>query len=219
MKQNILLTSILGLLLVLSLTLFSYPYLVANWRECISAPGCSCLLQGTMLPLTPSITESAGCFLNSHSAYQAFLNRVEMADINGIEFNELKDILYNALDNMEKAKAAYANVKTAALKVPNDPVMIDKLMKFDYDSFQVNYDLIGPIFEKVKGFLIKGDVSGIDDAMLANMDNILRQLYEVKAALAKTQLPDIALLWQLNQSYTNAQLFGQYMSQIIKANL
>jgi hypothetical protein len=176
-------------------------------------------LQGTTSTLKIYITESAGYFLNSHSTYQTFLNRVEMADVNGIDFIELKDILYNSTAYMEKAKAAYANVKAASEKIPMDTIMINKLQNFDYDGFQVKYGLIKPIFVKVKKLLLKGDIPGLDAAVLANMENILKQLYEVKALVDKSQTPDIAGLWRLNQSYAEAQLFGQYIAQIIKANL
>ncbi|MCU0289463.1 MAG: hypothetical protein MUF15_24085, partial [Acidobacteria bacterium] len=115
--KRMMIQSVLGLMLILSFTLISYPDLVANWRECLNTPGCSCTLQGTTSTLKIYITESAGYFLNSHSAYQTFLNRVEMADVKGIDFIELKDILYNSTAYMEKAKAAYANVKAASEKI------------------------------------------------------------------------------------------------------
>ncbi|HLP59374.1 MAG TPA: hypothetical protein VK186_11115 [Candidatus Deferrimicrobium sp.] len=217
--NQIMVKSILGLMLVLLLKLTTFPLMVANWRECVSAPGCGCTLQGVTSSLQPYIVESAGYFLNSHSDYQTFLNRVEMAENNGADTNEWRAILNSAVANMEKAKAAYANVKAAAGKVTNDPVMIDKLAKFDYDGFQVKYGLIVPIFEKVKTLLVKGDMAGLDDAVLANMDSILNQLYEVRTILDNTQTTDIALLWRLNQSYAEAQLSGQYISEIIKANL
>lgn len=198
----------------------SYARIEANWRECASAPGCTCVSLAATFSATATlkmfIVESAGYFLNSHSAYQAFLNRVEMTDLKGADYNEMRDILYSAIDNMEKAKAAYTNLKTASEKIPYNQEMIDQLMKFDYDGFRVKYGLMESIFEKLKVLLGKGDIAGFDGAVLANMDTILSKLYEVKAAVDEDQLPEIAHLWRANQAYVEAQLFAQYMSEVFR---
>ena len=200
---------------------FSYAYVAANWRECLVAPGCSCTLT---LQVTPStiptlktyIMESTGYFLTSHSDYQDFLNRVEMSDIKGVDYKELRELIYSAIDNMEKAREAYVNLKTASEKIPYNQEMIDRLMIFDYDGFRVKNGLLEPIFSKIKNLLGQGDVVGLDDAVLANMDTILNKLYEVKAAVDKNLVPEIALLWRATQAYFEAQLFGQYMSEVFR---
>jgi hypothetical protein len=198
-------------------TLISFALIEANWRECANAfVGCNSQSQSLTPILKTYVIESAGYFLNSHSDYQAFLNRVEMSEINGIDYNTLREILYSAIENIEKAKAAYSNLKTASEKIPYNQAIIDKLMKFDYDGFQVQYELIEPIFTKVKIFLSKGDIAGFDLTMLANMDMILSKLYIIKSTVDKDQLPEISRLWRANQAYTEAQLFGQYMSEIFK---
>ncbi len=199
----------------------AFAYVWGNWRECASAPGCSCTLtlqltQDTGSPLKTYVVESAGYFLKSHAAYQEFLNRVEMSESNGIDSEEFKNTLYNAIDNMEKAKAVYTNLKTASEKIPYHQEMIDQLIKFDYDGFRIKYGLIEPIFEKVKTLLGKGDIAGFDEAVLANMDTILSKLYEIKSSVDKGLVPETALLWRGNQAYAEAQLFGQYVSEVFR---
>jgi hypothetical protein len=165
------------------------------------------------------IVESAGFFLKSHASYQDFLNLVEMTDLNGADYIEMRSFLYNAVDYMEKAYAIYSNLKIASEKIPYDQVMIDRLLKFDYDGFQAKFGLLAPVFEKVKSLLAKGDIAGFDDEVLNNMDTILNQLYEVRDLVDKEQSPDISLLWRLTQSYFETQLFGQYASEVFKANI
>jgi len=197
----------------------AYALVWGNWRECASAPGCSCTLtldiKKSMSPsLKPYILESAGYFLKSHAAYQEFLNLVEMSESNSIDAEEFKNKLYNAVDNMEKAKIAYSNLKTASEKIPYNQEMIDQLMKFDYDGFRIKYGLNEPVFEKLKAFLGKGDIAGFDDAVIANMDAILIKLCEIKSAVDKGLTPEISNLWRISQAYAEAQLFGQYMSEV-----
>ena len=198
---------------------FSYARIAFNWRECLVAPGCTCevtlaITKSTIPSLRTYIMESTGYFLTSHSDYQDFLNRVEMSDIKGIDYKELRELIYSAIDNMEKAREAYVNLKTASEKIPYHQEMIDQLMKFDYDGFRVKNGLLEPIFSKIKNLLGKGDIVGLDNAVLANMDAILIKLYEVKAAVDKDLAPEIGLLWRTTQAYFEAQLFGQYMSEV-----
>jgi len=200
---------------------FSYARIAANWRECLVAPGCTCevtldITKSTIPILKTYIIESAGYFFDSYAAYQSFLSRVEIADINGVDYKELKTILYSAIDHIEKARAAYENVKLIAAKTSNHQEMIDKLMKFDYDGFRIQYGLNEPIFERVKSLLITGDIPGLDDTVIANMDAVLKQLYTARAIVDKDSTPDVSILWRINQAYAEAQLFGQYMSEVFR---
>jgi len=183
-----------------------------NWRDCINSNDCtedsSTSLLGTY------ILESAGYFLKSNAAYQEFLYCVEMSESKGIESADFKNALYNAIDNMKKSNAAYSNLKTASEKIPYNQEMIDQLMKFDYDGFRIKNGLNEPIFEKLRAFLSKGDIAGFDAAVIANMDAILSRLYELKVSVDKGMVPEIALIWRTSQAYTEAQLFGQYMSEV-----
>lgn len=194
----------------------AYAFVWGNWRECANTPACSSTVQTEYFLLKTCIEESAGNFLNSHSNFQAFLNRVELAESNGLDRSELKEILYIVIENMEKAKAAYTNFKTASEKIPYNQAMIDQLKIFDYDGFRVQYGAIEPIFAKVKNYLRKGNIRGFDAAVLTNMDIILKKLYMIKGAVNKDQMPEISLLWRANQAYIEAQLFGQYMSEVFK---
>jgi hypothetical protein len=199
----------------------AFAYVWQNWRECASAPGCSCTvtpdIKKSMSPsLKPYILESAGYFLKSNAAYQEFLYLIEMSESSGIDSVEFKNTLYISIDNMEKAKIAYSNLKTASEKIPYNQEMIDQLMKFDYDGFRIKNGLNEPIFEKLRAFLGKGDIAGFDAAVIANMDAILSRLYELKVSVDKGLAPEITLIWRTNQSYTEAQLFGQYMSEVFR---
>jgi hypothetical protein len=212
------------MVLVLSLSLLSYPDLVANWRECLAAPGCTCTPQGLAVEvettaLKTKIADSAGYFLLSHSNFQSFLNRVEMSELNKVDNNELRAFINRAVDNMKKAKATYIKVKKTAKKIPFNNILIERLQAFDFDRFQSQYGLLSPIYDRVKTKLSKGDIAGLDDGVIFNMGRILNQLNQVKAVVDKGQLPDIQVLWRIFQSYVEAQLYGQYISEIIKANI
>ncbi len=219
--KNLILKCFVVLFICYFCTPISFAIIWQNWRECANAPGCSCTLtlqvtQETTPTLKTYVVASAGYFLKSHDAYQEFLYCIEMSESNGIDSAEFKNTLYRAIDNMEKANAAYSNLKTASEKIPYNQEMIDRLMKFDYDGFRIKNGLNEPIFEKVKDLLIIGDIPGLDDSVISNMDVILKQLYTARTIVDKDSVPDVSILWRITQSYFEAQLFGQYMSEVFR---
>lgn len=211
----------LALVISFICTQVSFAAIWGNWRECVSSPGCSCTLtlqatSETTTTLKSYVVESAGYFLKSHAAFQQFLYCLEMSESGGADSADFKITLYSAIENMEKARAAYNNLKFASEKIPYNQEMIDKLMKFDYESFRVKNGFNEPVFEKLRTFLGKGDIAGFDGAVIANIDDILNKLYVIKASVDKGLLPEIALPWRTNQAYAEAQLFGQYMSEVFR---
>lgn len=198
-------------------TQVSFARIWGNWRDCVNSNDCtgdsSTSLLGTY------ILESAGYFLSSHSDYQTFLTQVELSESNCLNYNDLREIIYSTIENMEKSRASYANLKAAAEKIPYNQKIIEQLMKFDYNGFMIRYDLNEPVFMKIKTYLCKGDIPGFDSAILVTFDSILDQLYLIKNSVDKDQLPEISLLWRINQAYAEHHLLGQYLSEVLKAIL
>jgi hypothetical protein len=204
----------LGVLILILFNSITYSRIVGNWAECGFGECGAESKSLTSFTIRIYIIEGAGYFLNSHSGIQAFLNRVELSELNGIDFNEMREILYKAIEDMEKAKASYYNLKQVADKTPYNPIMINFLLDFDYDGFQKEKGLNLTIFETVRNYLSKGDIRGIFSTFLTNNESILEQLYTIKELLDADKLPEISILWRLNQSYTDNQFFGQYTSEI-----
>ncbi|MCP5104631.1 MAG: hypothetical protein GY950_14695 [bacterium] len=196
--------------------------IVGNWSECAFEEECNdpeTSNSGTGSGIGIYIVDGAGFLLNSHSGMTAFLNRVEMAEFNGTDFNELREILYQAAEDMEKAKSAYYNLKNAAAQKTYSQPVITKLSQFDYDGFQTANGLNAGIFGDVKNYLHQGDIRGIYDRFLQQSEAILEQLYIVKASVDSDNIPDISSLWRINGDYSEFILFGQYTSEVFKAIL
>ncbi len=216
---------ILGLLVLGLFTFNSYSAITFNWSDCAYRGECDGGEAASliMVPMSTSmhtyIVEGAGYFLDSHSNLQAFLSRVEMSEINGIDYNELREILYKTIEDMEKAREAYYNLKIKADNTPYEENVIEQLGAFDYDGFQEANGLIPFIFEKVKGYLSKGDVRGVYANGLSNTETILEKLYTVKESVDADQFPDIKDLWRISQFYSENQGFGQYTSEIFRTIL
>ena len=159
----------------------------------------------------------AGHFLKSHSDFQMFLNKIEFAEINGTNFDELRNILVGAINSMESSKNSYFDLKTVAFETPYNQSVIDLLKNFAYDAFTYGKDLNWQVFEKLKGFLINGDITGTYVKIHADTVEILELLCAVKQSVDSEIFPDIKDLWLLNQKYSNSLFFGQYLAMIFES--
>lgn len=162
------------------------------------------------------IIDGAGYFLQSHSHMLLLLNKVELSELYGPDYPGMQAVVNNALDNMQKAGETYKSLIAAAKETPYDPEVITKLMMFDYDTFRETNGLNKDIFSRIKKYLVKGDVIGLYVLLEADMTLIIAQLQSVKTSMDAGTMPEISLLWRLNQTYSESLLTGQYISEVFK---
>lgn len=210
-----------GILTLIIFVSISYPMVIGNWSDCVVQPGCDGTerVSGTGINLSVYVVQSAGHFLNSYSLWNTFLNRVEMSELNGLDYRELRENLYRAIEEMEKANALYLDISAVAGKTAYVQPVVDCLIAFDYKTFQKEMNLNAVIFSQVQEFLANGNIRGVYNTMLLNTSIILEQLYEVKEYVDTDTFPKIQGLWQINQEYAEFGLFGQYISQVFYAVL
>ena len=160
------------------------------------------------------VIEAAGYFLNSQSDFLLLLNKIEMMEIDGIDYAELQQVINNTVIDMEKARAKYYDLIQLADSTPIAIPRITQLMNFNYMSFQESKGLNSGIYDEVKTYLIGGDVRGLYYQFLANIQSILDRLNLIKADVDAEVIPSTSGLWRVNQLYTEALLFGQYTAEI-----
>lgn len=167
-------------------------------------------------PLTISalIIDGARYFFNSYSDQLIFLNKIEMSEVVGVNFNDLREMLYRSIENMELAKDTYTDLVKNATVTPYKLAVIERLKKLDYENFQNRNGLNGIIFKKVEHYLAKGDVTGFFCKVLVDSETILDMLYVLKEVVDKDQLPLNRDIWKLAQAYSEFHLAGQYAAQV-----
>lgn len=159
------------------------------------------------------VLKGAGYFLNGYADTLLFLNSMELAKLEGLQYNQLTKIITDAATEMENAYVTYAALEQEAAQVPYNPNVISQLEMFDYNGLMVKNNLNPVIFKKVEGYLSKGDIRGIYHYLYAAVESILPIQYRIKAAVEAGKSPDVADLWILNQTYSETLLFGQYVAQ------
>jgi hypothetical protein len=194
--------------------------MIAN-ESCRGFGGDNCDRGGTSSLAVPSsqtieqyIVEGAGYYLQSYSDMLLLLNKVEMSEIYGLNYEEAQGIINSAINRLENAKTAYFGLKTLAAVTPYNPDVIHLLVTFDYKNFQKEKGLNPYIFNQVETFLSKGDIRGVYDKLYEDIDTILGKLYNVKYSLDKNEFPVLEELWRINQVYSESISFGQDVAEV-----
>ncbi|MCP5046063.1 MAG: hypothetical protein GY940_02755 [bacterium] len=160
------------------------------------------------------IIRGAGYFMRSYSDTLLVLNRIEMSDLEGVDFEQLRLMVDQAIEGMEITRDTYIQLNNKVNSTPYNPVMIGKLLVFDYQKFGVEKGLNGNIFKTVRNYLSEGDLRGAYAYFLSGVENILNNLNQVKQSVDTGNLPDNEVIWRLNQQFSEAQLFGQYVAEV-----
>ena len=158
----------------------------------------------------------AGHFLKSHADFQLFLNKIELSEITGPNYDEWQGILNSAITGMENAAATYGELKNLAAVTPYNPEVIEKLKSFDYPGFMENKNLNQDIFKQVENLLGQGNVTGVYEKIFLDTGVILEALYRVKQEIDQKLFPTIYNLWELTRLYANSLFFGQYTAVVFK---
>jgi hypothetical protein len=165
-------------------------------------------------PLKTLIITGAGHFIQSHARFQQFLHKIELAELYGVNYDELRGILNETISSIESAKTTYYDFIKLAAVTPYDQSFIAALESFDYDDSRERNNLNAVIFSRLASLLRSGNLTGVYEDIYAMTGEISRLLHVVKASVDKDIFPGITVLWEINQVYFDGYLFGQYAAMI-----
>lgn len=192
-----------------------FPRIVANWTDEAYVPTTDPRLKtASSSSMNTNIIEGAGYMLAGYSDYLLFLNKIELSELKGIDYTELKILIDRAISNIEQATDMYRNLYNIALTTPYNSSMIDKLKTFDFVSFEKEKRLTSSVFKKVAIYLAIGDVNGMYNRLILECENILSRMKSIKEAIDTETFPEISDLWRLNQNFSELSLFGQFNAEV-----
>jgi hypothetical protein len=225
MKQIISLSIIISVLLMFTVNINGL--MIANESNkayCGGDSGDPCppdtLKASTKSSYFPTIREliiaGGGYMLKSSMYINGFLNKIELSgpSPNRTYYKGLQGTLNSAIYYMEKARFAYFQLNNLAGETPYNQNVINRLIGFDYNSFQQEYKLFPSIFFKVKELLSLGDVTGVYSELYSYCNQILDLLYIIKRDVDTGIFPELSIVWDVNQYYSEFKLFGQYVARI-----
>ena len=157
------------------------------------------------------ITESASYYLQGTGDIQTLLNLVELQDVKGIDYLEMRRLVDSALQNISNARLTYEKLVSKAEATPYNPVVIEILKAFDYDSFMLENRLNETIFKKAAGYLSNVDITGAFKHVLAAVRYMEFLLTAVKTEMDFNRLEKY---WQLNELCAETTLFGGFIARV-----
>ncbi|MCK4762511.1 MAG: hypothetical protein KAW12_09975 [Candidatus Aminicenantes bacterium] len=160
------------------------------------------------------VAQGASFYLKGYSDIQTLLNLIELEESNGVNFDELNNIVDSAVFHMNNAVYNYDLLIKEAEVTPLDEGFKLKLMTFDYPGFAAEKGLNIVIFQECESYLKQGDVTGMFRHTHSAFIDILGILESVKKTVEKNNLPDLTVLWELNENCAELSLFGQYASRV-----
>jgi hypothetical protein len=223
MKSRFLVITIISIVIaILGSGMELYAYLSNNKSQCAFDENCDNNTSTGTSKTTVNYKENLGYliaeggsrFLFSIANIHHFLGEVEASEIKGIDLNEIKNILDEAITSMEKSQATYAQLKDLADEIPYNNTVIDKLIEFDYTEFQKKSGFLSSIFSDVKAYLSSGDVRGVYKQFYHNIGDLLSDMNNLKTDIESGIAPNLDKIWRLNQKCSEYKLFGQYVAEV-----
>jgi hypothetical protein len=223
-KKNLILTIFVGVMILLVTPAGVFSRLLSNgagggYDESDGTSVAKTADLGTAGTIETHVITGAGYYLNAYSDILLFFNRVELSDLKGMDYNESRQLLDRALDNMINALKTYERLIKKAGLTPYNETVISKLLDFDYNGFMQERGLNSVIFGKVEDYLKRGDITGMCRQMYTEFIVIVGILYSVRDELYLEKLPEMSKLWRLNERCSQTLLFGQYASRVFYAVL
>jgi hypothetical protein len=195
---------------------FCFPYIYYNgstggYDQNSQPPG----IQGN-ISMEILVIEGAGYFYQGHAKVQTLLNIVELQDIKSIDYIELKKLVKCALIKIISARLSFEELIKSAESTPYNLDVIEKLNKFDYETFMKENGLNPFIFGMVRDYLVAGDITGTYKYAYGNFTEIEQLLLKIQSSVVENRLPELEIFWRVNELCAGETLFGSYIARVFK---
>jgi hypothetical protein len=196
---------------------YCFPWVYFNgatgsYNESTQPPG----IQSNM-PMEILLIEGAGYFLQTQSKVQTILKMVEWQDIKFIDYIEFNQMVKIALINITNARLSFEELIKVAEVTPYNLEVIGQLNRFDYDNFLKDNNLNPFIFDMVRDYLEKGDITGTFKYLSERLKEIEHLLLIIQEFTAENNLPGLSICWSLNERCAETTLFGSYIARIFNS--
>lgn len=129
---------------------------------------------------------------------------------NDYDFSGNLSRLNTAIDNLKIAQEKYTCAGQLALKAGYSNSKVKRLKAYDYDSFAASAQLNAVVKEKVKYFLMAGDVTGFYNSFGEEVGQLVELLEDIRKSMEANIKPTPPQFWKVLQKISVLTLFGNY---------
>jgi hypothetical protein len=169
-------------------------------------------LSGAANEIEALVIRGAGEYLQAYAATLMFLNQLEIQSLQGIDYANCRDILTGSTAHLDQAMETYRLLIQRAETTPYNAAVLLRLRDFDYKGIMERNGFDGVIIEKVKGQLMRGDITGFYKMIYTRMNRAKALLQEINTDVCQNKMPPVITLWQLNRMYSNTLMAGQFVA-------
>ena len=157
-----------------------------------------------------SVIEGAIHFLEAQSQVNLLLKEVERSARQPLDHASALAHADKAISELEKSIEQYDQAISVGKQKGYLDEKIQKFKIFNYDVFGSARGLNRDVMTVVKAYFTAGNILGAYQQRVEHLSEILIILHQIKEKLTDQQTPDISLVWNLYQRFSEASLFGNY---------
>ncbi len=188
--------------------------LLSNCSNVIPTHGPSIAASDPEKAMEEIIEESGGWFLRSYTFFLMILDKVEMSNIEGLDFEVFAKYTSQAIECLNRSNTLNGLLIDIAEATPYHEGVQEKLKTLDYQAFREKYNLTEVVFKNVAGYLSQGDIRGLLLNKYNQRTRMVDMLYTIQSYVEAKQMPPLADLWDLYQEYSHSLLAGQITARI-----
>jgi hypothetical protein len=219
-KSKSFIFTLFTILILLILDTYSFPYISLNGSggSYSGTDGETIIItDGAVNAVENYVIEGAGFFLDGYSNILSLSDTIESSQLrstNDIDFSKDIDI---AISSINSAIGSYELLVKTAESTPYNQIVIKKLLNFDYDKFAKSKSLNQVVFSDAKNYLSTGDITGLYKEILSRHFKILNFLKRARLQTSTNGIPEIELIWQLNDLASQTLMLGQYVAMVFSS--
>lgn len=163
------------------------------------------------------VEESAVHFSTSFSEFLKITAKLEASGLDKLDYKGLAAISRNSLGEIEFCRDLYKELVNRAEQTPYNSVFIEKLKRFDYAAFTRGRGLNTPLYNKVRGFLVRGDLNGLLKLFSNKTETLTGLVAQVDHEISRTGCVTLESIWSVNDAFAELMLLEQYAARIFKS--
>ncbi len=157
-----------------------------------------------------NVVVGASNFLSSHATFSLFLAEYEKSSNQPADLEKMHSHLAETIALLEISKDFYIRAREIGARIGYIEKKTGWFRAYNYENIIVNHSLKPEIALQVKSFLATGDILGVYQKNISNIDNLIERLTKIQLGIAKKVKPKVEIIWKIMEEYSDTLKFGTY---------
>ena len=206
-SKKIIMMTVLFTFLTILFTTNSYGWIKLNGSELGFNPEDQKIIE-------EEIISGASNFLQSYSTILVLFYGLEIRQFQGINYQEMNDLVKRAIDYMTNARDAYYRLTQKALNSSFNYEIISKLIALDHRESKLTGMVRSESLVHTIEFLNQGDLRGLYIQAWLDVEQILDKFYMIKETFNRSEIPNLNTLWELHRLISDSLISGRYVAEV-----